>query len=214
MKNLDQVINILKEEFSRHQLPVVDKIEKKHADPYKVLVTTILSARTKDQTVEKAVGKLFDKATNLTQLENLEQKEIETLIFPVGFYKQKAVYLGQLPAVIRDKFGGKIPDGIDDLLQLPGVGRKTANLVRIIAFGKPGVCVDTHVHRICNRWGYVKTRSPLETEMALRKKLPKQYWLEFNSILVSYGQHHCTPRNPKCESCRIKEYCRQIGVKS
>jgi endonuclease III len=114
--------------------------------------------------------------------------------------------------VLKEKFNGKIPEEIDDLLELPGVGRKTANLVRAVAFQKPAICVDVHVHRICNRWGYIQTKTPLETEMTLRQKLPEKYWLNFNSYLVAFGQNLCTPRKPKCEICPVAEFCNRVGV--
>ena len=139
-------------------------------------------------------------------------EEIEEMIYPIGFFRNKAKQLKELPEVLKNKFNNKIPDEIDELIQLPGVGRKTANLVRAIAFKKPAICVDTHVHRISNRFGYVKTKSPLETEMALREKLPKKYWINYNSYLVAFGQNHCTPRNPKCDSCPIFDECERVGV--
>jgi endonuclease III len=139
---------------------------------------------------------------------------MEKLIFPIGFFRTKARHLRQLPAVLHEEFGGRIPDGIDDLCRLPGVGRKTANLVRSVAFDKPAICVDVHVHRICNRLGLLKTKDPEETEMRLRKILPVRYWKTWNRYLVSYGQTICTPRNPKCEDCALYTYCRRVGVGS
>jgi len=175
-----------------------------------VLVATILSARTNDTTTTNAVKKLFPRANSAKELSKLSKEEIEKLIFPVGFYRNKAEFLKKLPRVLDELFGSKVPDNIDDLLKLPGVGRKTANLVVSVAFNKPAICVDTHVHRISNIWGYVKTRTPLETEMALRKKLPKKYWMTFNSILVAYGQRTCRPISPHCKECVINDYCPQI----
>ena len=200
---IDKIYKILKKEVRNYKVPVVDLIKVKTKDPFKVLITTILSARTQDQTTAKAAGRLFEKVKNIKDLEKLSKKEIEKLIYPVGFYKTKAKHLKQLPQHIKKG----IPHEIEELIKLPGVGRKTANLVRTVAFSKDAICVDTHVHRIMNRFGYVKTKTPFETEMALRKKLPKKYWKDINSILVAYGQNNCRPINPKCEICPIKELC-------
>ncbi len=208
------VYDKLKEQFEKYPSPVVDLIEIQTKDPFKVLVTTILSARTKDKTTREAAKKLFSKVNDIYDLKKLSQKEIEELIYPVGFYKNKAASLKKLPDVIIEKFAGKIPEEIEDLVKLPGVGRKTANLVRAIAFKKPAVCVDVHVHRIFNRLGYVKTKNPLETEMALRKKLPKDMWLNFNSYFVAYGQNLCFPVNPRCDKCVIYEKCERVNVKT
>ena len=142
----------------------------------------------------------------------MTQKQLERLIFPIGFYRTKARHLKKLPAAL-DKFDGTVPETIDELCELPGVGRKTANLVSTVAFNKYGICVDVHVHRISNRLGYVKTETPLETEMALRAQLPRRYWKTWNSHLVSYGQTVCTPTNPWCSKCRIAKYCPKLGVK-
>jgi endonuclease III len=212
--NIDVVYERLKTEFDTFQAPVVDLIEAQTKDPFKILVTTILSARTKDETTAKVVSKLFQTIHTHHDLAKLSLSEIEELIYPVGFYHNKAKSLQQLPRVLEEKFNGIVPDEIDDLLQLPGVGRKTANLVRAVAFKKPAICVDVHVHRISNRLGYVQTNNPLETEMALRKKLPQKYWLMYNSYLVAFGQNHCTPRNPKCNSCIIYDECGRIDVQT
>lgn len=212
--NIDRVYKTLRKEFEKYHKPVVDNIESTTKDPFKILITTILSARTKDTTTEKVVLELFKKINKPEDFEKYSIDEIAEMIYPVGFYKNKAVHLKKFPKVLNDEFNNKIPDKIDDLIQLPGVGRKTANLVRAIAFKKPAICVDTHVHRMSNRLGYVKTKTPLETEMALRKKLPEKYWLYYNSYLVSFGQNHCFPRNPRCSSCVIYEECERIGVQT
>jgi endonuclease III len=201
----------IKEEVKNYDVPVVDLIAVQTRDPFKILVATILSARTKDETTAKASKRLFEKAGNKEQLRELTEEEIGKLIYPVGFYKSKARYLAGLPDAL-DAFGGKVPADIDALIKLPGVGRKTANLVRAVAFKKPAICVDTHVHRIMNIWGYVTTKTPLETEMALREKLPKKYWLEVNSMLVAFGQGTCKPVGPHCDRCVISADCPQIGV--
>ena len=212
--NIDKIYKTLGKEFRKYSLPVVDLIEVQTGDPFKILVTTILSARTKDQTTSAIAARLFKQVDSPEDLEKLSLAEIENLISPVGFYHNKAKYLKKLPEVLKEKFDGKIPEEIDELLQLPGVGRKTANLVRTIAFKKPGICVDTHVHRISNRLGLVKTKTPFDTEMELRKILPQKYWLNFNSYLVAFGQNHCFPRNPKCSTCPIYDECKKVGVET
>ena len=136
------------------------------------------------------------------------------MVYPVGFFRNKARYLKELPKVLKAEFNNTVPEEIDDLVKLPGVGRKTANLVRAIAFKKHAICVDVHVHRISNRFGFIKTKTPFETEMALRKKLPKKYWININSYLVAFGQNHCTPLNPKCSTCTIYDECERVGVKT
>lgn len=214
MQNIDVIYKKLKSEFEKYNTPVVDLVEAQTKDPFKILVTTILSARTKDETTSKVVKKLFEKVDKPEDLKQLSLAEIEKLIYPVGFYHNKAKYLQQLPEVLETEFDNTVPDEIDDLLQLPGVGRKTANLVRTIAFKKPAICVDVHVHRISNRLGLVNTKTPFETEMALRQSLPPQYWLMFNSYLVAFGQNLCRPRNPKCNACPIYDECERIGVES
>jgi endonuclease III len=197
--NIDKIYSILKKEVIDYKVPIVDLIQIQTKDPFKVLITTILSARTKDGTTSIAAKKLFI--------------EIEKLIYPVGFYKTKAKHLKQLPIILKQEFNNKIPETIEELIKLPGVGRKTANLVVTIAFNKPGICVDTHVHKIMNRIGYIETKTPYETEMRLRDKLPKKYWKTINSILVAFGQNLCTPISPHCSNCPINKYCNRLGVK-
>ena len=209
--DIDFILQTLEKEVSDYAVPIVDLVAVQTKDPFKVLVATILSARTKDETTAKASARLFKKISGPDSLVTLSEEEIAKLIYPVGFYKNKARYLKKLPEAL-EKFDGRVPDDIDSLLTLPGVGRKTANLVVCIAFGKPAVCVDTHVHRIMNIWGYVDTKTPLQTEMALRKKLPKKHWLRVNSILVAFGQGTCRPVSPHCDRCVIQKFCPRIGV--
>jgi exodeoxyribonuclease III len=209
--DIETVIPLLEEEVAKFDVPVVDLIAVQTRDPFKVLVATILSARTKDETTAKAAARLFKKAPDIASLSRLHEETVARLIYPVGFYKNKARYLKELPSALA-RFDNKIPDTVEQLIKLPGVGRKTANLVVVIAFNKPGVCVDTHVHRIMNIWGYVDTNTPFETEMALRRKLPEKYWLRINSILVAFGQAVCKPVRPHCDRCVIVQYCPQIGV--
>jgi endonuclease III len=212
MPNIDEIYKILEQEFTKYKAPIIDLIEMQTKDPFKILVGTILSARTKDRTTAEVTSRLFSVINKPADFEKYSIEEIEEMIYPVGFFRNKAKQLKELSEVLKNKFSNQIPDEIDDLVQLPGVGRKTANLVRAIAFKKPAICVDTHVHRISNRLGYVKTKSPLETEMTLREKLPKKYWINYNSFLVAFGQNHCTPRNPKCDSCPIYNECERVGV--
>lgn len=205
---------IVKKEFKKHHMPVVDLIQLQTKDPFKVLITTILSARTKDKTTTEAAQRLFSSVNNFSDLKSAPLRTIEKIIYPVGFYATKARMLKQLPDAIDKLFNGTVPDNVEDLVKLPGVGRKTANLVVAVAFNKPAVCVDVHVHRICNRLGYLKTKNPFETEMRLRKILPVRYWTTFNSYLVSFGQNTCAPINPKCAICPIAKYCNRVGVKT
>lgn len=209
---LSTIIPILLEEVAGYQTPVVDLIAVQTQDPFKVLIATILSARTKDEVTAKASKRLFKKAPNIAALEKLTTIELETLIYPVGFFRNKAKSLAKLPRILKEQFKNNIPTTVDELTELPGVGRKTANLVVSVAFDKPAICVDTHVHRIMNIWGYVQTKTPLETEMALREKLPPQYWKKINSMLVAFGQGTCLSVRPHCDRCVIEKHCPQLGV--
>ncbi len=191
--------------------PVVDLIAVQTEDPFKVLVATILSARTKDETTAGASARLFQCAPDCASLALLSLERIAELIYPVGFYKTKAKHLTLLPEALQ-RFGGLVPDSIEQLITLPGVGRKTANLVVAVAFKKPAICVDTHVHRITNIWKYVHSATPLQTEMALRAKLPVRHWIAINSLLVTFGQSICRPIGPHCDSCPLLTKCPQNGV--
>ncbi|TAL55114.1 MAG: endonuclease III [Nanoarchaeota archaeon] len=210
---IGKVHDTLEHFVSTFEAPVVTLMKVRGADPFKILVSTILSARTNDKITAPATTRLFKTVKKLNDLNKLSTKQIESLIYPVGFYKTKAKHLKELPKAINENFDGKIPKTIDELIQLPGVGRKTANLVMTEAFDEDAICVDTHIHRIMNRLGYVKTKNTFQTEMVLRKKLPKQYWKSINHILVAFGQQHCTPINPKCSTCPVRIYCNRIGVK-
>ena len=208
----------LKAEFQAHTAPIIELIEAQTHDPFCVLVGTILSARTKDACTAGAVRRLFATGRNPARfapedLERLSTEEIEKLIFPVGFYHDKAKHLKALPKVLKEKFGGVLPNTVEELCELPGVGRKTANLTVAVGFDLPAICVDVHVHRISNRLRLVKTKTPLETEMALRKLLPVKYWKTWNSHLVSFGQTRCGPVRPKCEGCPIARYCSERGAR-
>lgn len=212
--NINKIYRILEKQFKSYPAPVVDLIEAQTKDPFKILVTTMLSARTKDQTTSEVAHRLFEVVNKPEDLNNYTIEELEKMVYPVGFFRNKARYLKELPKVLKAEFNNTVPEEIDDLVKLPGVGRKTANLVRAIAFKKHAICVDVHVHRISNRFGFIKTKTPFETEMALRKKLPKKYWININSYLVAFGQNHCTPLNPKCSTCTIYDECERVGVKT
>ena len=210
---IDKVIALLKEEVADYQVPVVDLIAAQTKDPFKVLVATILSARTKDEVTAAASRRLFKRAATVDALAELSVPELEKIVYPVGFFRNKAKYLAALPGVMREKFASQVPDTVDELIKLPGVGRKTANLVVAVAFNKPAICVDTHVHRIMNIWGFVETQTPLQTEMVLRERLAAQYWIPINSLLVAFGQGTCKPRFPHCDRCVLESLCPQKGVK-
>jgi endonuclease III len=210
--NIDAVMKALSEHFDRVKTPIVDLIQVQTKDPFKVLVATILSARTKDETTAKASAALFAEVSGPDDLERISAARLNSLIHQVGFHNEKTKHLKQLPAVLKERFSGIVPSEIDELLELPGVGRKTANLVRAVAFSLPAICVDVHVHRISNRWGYVSTKSPFETEMALRAVLPEKYWLTYNSHVVAFGQNLCAPRKPRCSECPVFKHCARIGV--
>jgi endonuclease III len=206
------VMKILEEEVSRLGVPIVTEISRRRRDPYRILISTLLSLRTKDATTRKASERLLAKAPTPQKLLRMGEETIQALIYPVGFYKRKAAVLKEVCREIVHRHGGRVPDDLDELLKLKGVGRKTANLVVTLGYGKPGICVDTHVHRISNRLGYVRTKAPEETEFALRKKLPSQYWVQINDYLVTYGQNICKPVSPLCSRCRLGPYCDRIGV--
>lgn len=211
-QEIHDAIPILREEVSRWRAPIVTQYSREDRDPFKILIGCVLSLRTKDETTEPAAARLFKKAVTPAKMLKLSPREIETLIYPVGFYRNKARQILQISRVLIEKYGSRVPDDLDKLLTLNGVGRKTANLVVTLGFGKPGICVDTHVHRITNRWGYVKTKNPEQTEFALRKKLPPQYWLEINDLLVTFGQNLCRPISPMCSRCKLSSYCDRVGV--
>ncbi|HNZ60202.1 MAG TPA: endonuclease III [Methanofastidiosum sp.] len=209
--NISAILITLKEEIKKFSLPIVSEVAADR-DPYKVLISCILSLRTKDEVTKKASIKLFEHASTPNEMINLTEDDIQTLIYPVGFYKTKAKRIIEMSHKILKDYNGIVPDTIDELLKLKGVGRKTANIVITLGYAKLGICVDTHVHRISNRWGYVKTKNPTQTEFALREKLPKEYWIEYNDILVTYGQNVCVPISPKCSICPIEKYCPKIDV--
>lgn len=209
--DIHAVVEILRGEYPRWAEPVVTEVSKKK-DPFKVLISTVISLRTKDETTKESARRLFRLAETPHAMRALTEEEIGEAIYPAGFYRTKAKNIRRIAQILIQEHGGKVPDSIEQLLLLPGVGRKTANLVVTLGYGKPGICVDTHVHRISNRLGYVCTKTPEKTEFALREKLPFPYWIEYNDLLVSYGKHVCTPLSPFCSKCKIEPYCDKVGV--
>jgi endonuclease III len=211
-REIHAAVRILRREAPKWQTPVVTLIAAASDSPFKVLISCILSLRTQDSTTAQASRRLFALADSPETMVRLSAKKIEQVIFPVGFYRTKAKTILEICRNLNENYRGRVPDEIDELLKFKGVGRKTANLVVTLGYNKPGICVDTHVHRISNRWGYVKTATPEKTEVALRQKLPKQYWIEYNDLLVSFGQQLCRPISPLCSQCPVAKYCSQIGV--
>jgi len=206
------IVKILAKETPEWDVPIVTLVAESTNDPFRVLISTVLSLRTKDETTTAASRKLFKLADNPSDMLKLSEKEIIKAIYPVGFYKTKAKNIKSICRDLISKYDSKVPDDIDELLKLKGVGRKTANLVVTLGYSKPGICVDTHVHRISNRLGYIKTKTPDKTETALRKKLPEKYWIDYNSLLVSFGQHLCRPISPFCSRCPVIKFCDRVGV--
>lgn len=211
-KDISKIIEILKKELNKWKPPIVTEVANRKKDPFRILISCVLSLRTKDDTTRGAAMRLFELADNPKDMLRLKKKIIEKAIYPVGFYRNKAENILEICGALINKYHSKIPDEIDELLKLKGVGRKTANLVVTLGYNKPGICVDTHVHRISNRFGYVKTKTPEETERALRKKLPKRHWIIYNDLLVTHGQNICKPISPMCSRCSVERYCDKIGV--
>ena len=181
--------------------------------PFSILIGTILSARTKDEATTKAVKALFSKYKNSKQLANAKVKDVEKIIKSIGFFHVKSKRIIEVAKIINTKYKGKVPDNLDTLIELPGVGRKTANCVLVYAFEKPAIPVDIHVHRISNRLGLVDTKNPEETEQELMKKVPKKYWMDINDTFVMYGQNICKPISPMCDICKIKKNCKYYKTK-
>lgn len=210
-QSIDRVMAILKKESRKWRVPAVTQVAQRES-PYQILISTLLSLRTKDEVTLAASERLFRQAKTPQALLGLSEKEISRLIYPVGFYKTKAKRIREISQTLLKGYGGKVPERLEELLQLKGVGRKTANLVLTLGFRKLGICVDTHVHRISNRWGLVKTKTPEQTEFALRKILPKKYWIPYNDFLVAFGQTLCRPISPWCSRCPIETFCEKVGV--
>ena len=212
LDKINDIVTILKRENKKYIVPIVTIVSMTKS-PFMVLISCLLSLRTKDKVTAEASNRLFKLANNPEKILGLSIKNIEKAIYPVGFYKTKAKRIKEICKALLDDYGGVVPDEIDELLKLNGVGRKTANLTVTLGYGKLGICVDTHVHRISNRLGLVKTKTPEQTEFALRKKLPKKHWLIYNDLLVTYGQNLCVPVSPWCSKCKIFKYCKWVGVK-
>jgi len=211
-KQIARVIKRLHVAMRNWPDPSVTLVGKKFKSPFLVLISCLLSLRTRDETTLPACERLFACADTVQGMRKIPVTEIQKLIFPVGFYKTKAVRIHEICEDLLGRFKGQVPQDLDLLLTLKGVGRKTANLVLTEGFGQLGICVDTHVHRISNRLGYIQTRTPQETEFALRKKLPTQYWIEYNALLVSWGQNVCKPISPKCSACPVNGICQRVNV--
>jgi endonuclease-3 len=208
--DIDEVIQILKERYYDKTSALMDVSNAR--DPFKVLISCLLSLRTKDDVTAKATKRLFERAKTPEEMVKLKKEEIEAAIYPVGFYHRKAEQIIEISRILIEKYDSRVPDELDELLKFKGVGRKTANIVVTLGYKKPGVAVDTHVHRISNRLGLVATKTPYQTEFALRESLPQEYWMIFNDLLVMHGQTICTPISPRCSTCPITEYCKRVGV--
>ena len=211
-KDITQVFKILRESIAPFTTPAVTRVSETTRDPFKVLISCILSLRTQDGTTGAASERLFNLADSPAKMGRLSTTVIEKAIYPVGFYRNKAGVIRDICITLVERYNSLVPDSIDELLTLKGVGRKTANLVVTMGYGKPGICVDTHVHRITNRWGYIETKKPDETEFVLRKLLPRRYWIPINDLLVTFGQNICKPISPFCSRCRLVDYCGKVDV--
>jgi len=209
---IGRALTILRREARRWNAPVLTLMAAEKHDPFLTLIGCILSLRTNDKTTAVAAPRLFARARTPHEMLAMDPREIEELIYPVGFYRTKARGIREICRDLIDRFDGRVPDDIDQLVTLKGVGRKTANLVVTESFRKPGICVDTHVHRISNRWGLVATKDADRTETALRAVLPRRYWIEYNSLLVAFGQTLCHPTSPWCSRCPLVKICPRIGV--
>ncbi len=210
--DIDLFVASIEKRYRDWNPPIITFIANRGATPYEVLVSTLLSLRTKDEVTCVAADRLLKAANTPEKMLTLTAKQIEKKIYPVGFYPTKAKRLLEISKILIEKFGSIVPDDIDTLLELPGVGRKTANLVLVEGYKIPAVCVDTHVHRISNRIGYVKTKNPDQTEFALRKKLPQKHWTRYNELLVAFGQVICRPISPFCSKCPVSDMCKKVNV--
>lgn len=202
MDKTEQVIEIFKRLKEIYTIRIFEG-----KDPYKVLIRTILSQRTRDENTDQATANLFNKYPDINSVANAPVEDIEELVHPAGFYHVKAARIQEVSQIIIDEYDGVVPDNMKELLDLPGVGRKTANCVLVFAFCKPAIPVDTHVHRISNRWGLVNTKKPEETEMELMKIAPKELWIDLNDIMVQFGQTICKPTSPQCGKCPLTGLC-------
>jgi endonuclease-3 len=209
---VEAIIATLQNHLTNTPLPSVSEVAERRRDPFHILVSTMISLRTKDEVTTAASEQLLKRAPTVRELAGLSEKNIAKLIYPAGFYNTKAKNLRLMAQQLVTRFQGRVPESMEQLLELPGVGRKTANLVRNLGFGLDGICVDTHVHRISNRLGWVQTKTPEQTEGALEKVLPLRFWIPINELLVRFGQTLCTPISPFCSRCPIDKHCPRIGV--
>jgi len=216
ISHVDEIFILLKKELSQYETPVINRAKRDINDtPFNTLISCVLSLRTKDEVTEKASLQLLKEYNTPEKILKLSEKEIESLIYPVGFYKTKAKRLKEISKSLIENYSSKVPDTFDELLKLKGVGRKTANIVMVYGHKKHGYLpIDTHCHRIPNRLGWIKTKTPEETEVVLKKILPEQYWDDFNDMFVTFGQKICVPISPFCTTCPIEKYCKKINVKS
>ncbi len=210
-EDIHDVVRVLRKEIRQWPVPAIGHYVE---TPFTVLISCLLSLRTQDRTTNAASERLFKIARTPESMLATPVSLIEKAIYPVSFYRVKSRTIHGICEELLSRFGGQVPASLNELLTLPGVGRTTANIVVTLAFKKPGIAVDTHVHRISNRLGYVRTRTPEDTEMVLRKKLPRRYWIVFNDLLVAYGQNLCKPISPYCSRCKIAEYCKRVGVRT
>lgn len=208
----EDLIKKLREFYKENNKTLIDRVSTEK-DPFKVLISCILSQRSKDEMTEKITNDLFNIVNSPQDLLKIENEKLEKILYSIGFYKIKANRLKEVSKILIEKYNGLVPDKLNELLKLPGVGRKTANIVITKGFNKNGIAVDTHVHRISNRLGLVKTKRPEETEIKLKRLIPKKYWIELNDYLVNFGKNICTPISPKCSICPIEKYCKKAGVK-
>jgi endonuclease-3 len=206
------IIARLQENLKNWDMPIVSHLAEMGQDPFKILISTLLSLRTKDETTTGATARLFGLARSPAEMLQLSEAVIIEAIYPVGFYRKKAKTIHHICRELIDRHHSSVPDNLEDLLALKGVGRKTANLVLSLGYGRPAICVDTHVHRISNRLGYVATKTPEQTEQALRSKLPVHYWRDYNTLLVAFGQRICRPVSPFCSRCPVSGYCDRKNV--
>ncbi len=206
-ENIDDVLKRIRAHNAQYAVPAVTLVARNHHSAYHVLISTLISLRTKDEVTAKAAERLFAAARTPEKILKLSEKKIVELIYPAGFYRTKAKTIKEVTRTILEKYGGRVPDDVEELTTMKGVGRKTANLVLIEGYHKPAMCIDTHCHRIPNRWGWISTKNPDETEMVLRGKLPKKHWMEFNQLLVTFGQNTCRPVGPHCWECPVTAYC-------
>lgn len=209
---IDMVVETLEKESSKWDVPVVTLIAIQEKDPFKVLMSTIISLRTKDEVTIESSRRLYKILQKPQDIYDLSIEDIEKAIYPAGFYRTKARNIISICKKLVEEFDSKVPKDIDTLLTLPGVGRKTANLVLSEGYGLAAMCVDVHVHRISNRLGYISTKDPEESEWVLRERLPKKYWIQYNSLLVAFGQSTCRPVSPFCSKCPVAKWCQRVGV--